>query len=83
MNDSLYYGQPHTNDMVSDDMIPNIPTVNNNTLSDSTNSKIIAIQPKLESSLNLSSLQSGKSYSKFRIAKKILNNSLYQVLPYL
>ena len=64
MNDSLYYGHSHTNDMVSDDMIPKIPTVNNNTLSDSTNSKIIAIQPKLESSLNLSSLQSGKSYYK-------------------
>ena len=74
MNDSLYYGQPHTNDMVSDDMIPNIPTVNNNTLSDSKNSKIIAIQPKLESTLNLSSLQSGKLYSNIMIAKNLYTN---------
>ena len=62
MNDSLYYGHSHTNDIVSDYMIPNIPTVNNNTLSDSTNNKIIAIQPKLESISNISSLQSGKLY---------------------
>ena len=65
MNDSLYYGHSHTNDIVSDYMIPNIPTVNNNTLSDSTNNKMIEIQPKIESTLNLSSLQSGKSYSKY------------------
>ena len=62
MNDSLYYGHSHTNDMVSDDMILNIPTVNNNTLADATNNKIIAIQPKLESISNISSLQSGKLY---------------------
>ena len=82
MNDSLYYGHSYTKDMVSDDMIPNIPTVNNNTLTDSANNKIIAIQPKLESTLNISSLQSGKLYSKLMITRKILYNSTNYIISF-
>ena len=60
MNDSLYYEHAYTKDMVSDDMILNIPTNYNHTIKSTTKGKGIEILPTSEPKFNVSTKYSGK-----------------------
>ena len=60
MNDSLYYEHAYTKDMVSDDMILNIPTNYNHTIKSTTKGKGIEILPTSVPKFNVSTKYSGK-----------------------
>ena len=62
MNDSLYYEHAYTKDMVSEDMMINIPTNNNHTVKSTTKGKGIEILPTAEPKFNVSSKYSGKGF---------------------
>ena len=62
MNDSLYYEHAYTKDMVSEDMMINIPTNNNHTLKSTTKGKGIEILPTVEPKFNVSWNYSGKDF---------------------
>ena len=64
MNDSLYFEHAYTKDMVSEDMMINIPSNNNHTLKSTTKGKGTEILPTSEPKFNVSSKYSGKCFKK-------------------